>query len=106
MNYAGQTPYAKASKYHEEVLDYGIDWYYSGEPPWLILDESIIASQWAITTGDGQLNVDQTDFTQTGAMIQLSGGTPGMIYMVKNTIVTDKGRTGVAVFEMTVQLAP
>jgi hypothetical protein len=102
VNYSGQSPNASATKYQSESLDYGIDWYYTAEDPWLLVDESIIASSWAIITGDGQLNVEQTDFTETGTAIYLSAGTPLMIYIIRNTIVTDKGRTGVAQFELTI----
>ncbi len=98
MNFNGSPPVANAQKYAIEDLDYGIDWYYTGEPPWLLLDENIIESTWTFVDGfsDGALEIYQTVFTKTGTAFYCRNGTPGYVYQIQNTIVTNENRVGCA----------
>lgn len=98
MNFVGSPPVANAWKYAGESLDYGIDWYYTGDPPWLLVDESIIDSAWTFVDGytDGALELFNLVYTSTGTGFWSRYGSVGFVYLIQNTIQTDKGRTGVA----------
>lgn len=99
MNFSGGGAY-NTSKYPSEDLDYGIDYYYTAEVPWLLVDESIISSTWEVVTGDGALTLYNETFTKTGTVVWIRGGTEQELYVVVNRITTDKGRTGTGRFQL------
>lgn len=68
----------------DEVLDYQIDWL-----PRLI-DDTIASSSWTVPVG---LTNVSSSFTDTRALVWLSGGTIGESYSILNRIVTAAGRT-------------
>jgi len=68
-----------------ETLDYDIYWL-----PRLAAD-TITASSWAITVGDGALSIVSSSFTTTRAKVILSGGTLGTTYTLTNTVTTAIG---------------
>jgi hypothetical protein len=69
----------------EAVLDYGFDWGTS----WLASGETLIASAWTVPAG---LTKDSSAFTTAIALVWLSGGTLGEVYIVTNHITTSDGR--------------
>lgn len=67
------------------ILDYTFDW-----SDWLRSGDTISTSSWTVTSG--MTKVTDTATTTT-ATIWVSGGTAGITYTAKNTIVTAAGRT-------------
>lgn len=74
-----------AIKDPDAVLPYKIDW-----TAWLAGD-TLSTSTWSIPAGLTKVN----DTTEAGttAVVTLSGGAPGQIYVVTNRITTSDGRT-------------
>ncbi len=66
-------------------LDYGFDW-----SSWLQVGETISSSSWAVPSG---LILDKHQYSDTGTVAWLSGGTLWTSYEAVNTIVTSEGRT-------------
>lgn len=102
MNFNGQQV-ASAWKYQGDVWDYGCDYFYTAEPPFLQLDESIITSTWEVETNDEVLEIFNSVFTSTGTAIWVRSGTIGNVYVLKNTITTDQGKTGIAKIELEIR---
>jgi hypothetical protein len=71
-----------------DALDYELNWDVSGDS-WLGTDK-IVTATWNVDSG---LTVITQAKTNTTATIWLSGGTLGVTYWVKCTIVTAAGRT-------------
>jgi hypothetical protein len=74
------------------VLDYGLDW-----TP-LLHGDSIVASSWSVKNSPGgpdDLHVAAQWFEPTLALVWLTGGVLGSIYLARNTIGTAGGRTEV-----------
>lgn len=72
------------SKDPDAVLDYAVDW-----SSWLVEGDTITGSEWTVADG---LTMDDDSFTDTSAVIWLSGGTLGERYTVVNRITTEQGR--------------
>lgn len=66
------------------LLDYRVDW-----SPWLEDGDTIVASTWAVPDG---LTAESDSFTDTAAIVWLSGGEAGRAYEVVNHITTVGGR--------------
>ena len=84
----------------DDVLDYVVDW-----TAVLSATEAIITSEWEITpvSATDPLTKDSDEIVSPDAQktrIWLSGGNPGVTYLVVNTVTTDETRT----FERTVKL--
>lgn len=77
------------------VLDYGEDW--ASDPstggPWLADGEVIETSTW--TVDDTSLHIDRDDIDGSITVVWLSAGSLGKLYLVRNEIVTNGGRTDV-----------
>lgn len=71
------------AKSPDAVLDYTLDW-----SDMLASGESISSSAWGTSSPTG-LTVDSDSETATTTTVFVSGGTGGVEYMLKNTIVTD-----------------
>jgi hypothetical protein len=67
-----------------DVLDYSFDW-----SAWLVSD-TIATSIWEVPAGLTEESESETSEVTT---IWLSGGTPGISYVVKNRITTAGGRS-------------
>ncbi len=68
----------------DEVMNFGIDWVdYLGT-------DTISGSSWTVPSGVIQVSAS---FTDTQAIIKLSGGTVGSIYRISNRITTSAGET-------------
>ncbi len=103
MNYAGQPPAASVWKYQADELDYGIDYYYTGDPPWLLVDEEIISSEWTFVVTDGGLEKYNETFTKTGTGLWLRSGTVWYNYTLNNRILTNANRVGNFRFEILIK---
>ena len=81
----------------EAVLDYQLDY-----TNYLASGDSITTST---VTVDSGLTKDSDTLTGSGKLvtITLSGGTEGTVYTVKNTVVTNDGRTAVKRFRVKVE---
>lgn len=67
-----------------EVVNFGIDWAdYLGS-------DTITGSSWEVPAGISQVSAS---FTDSQAIIKLSGGTLGTVYRVTNRINTSAGET-------------
>lgn len=67
------------------VLDYAIEW-----AEWLPPGDTLTGSTWTAETG---IDItDDTQFSQTRAVVWLSGGTAGTKYRVTNHVTTSGGR--------------
>ena len=75
------------------VLDYSVEW-----ADWLGADV-ISTSSWSVPAG---LTKDSDDKSATATTIWVSGGTDGVAYACRNTIVTASGRTNVRTLIVTV----
>lgn len=69
----------------QAVLDWTWDW-----SSWLQTSEDVISSSFSATPG---ITIDTDTNTTTTATVWLSGGTPGVPYLITNTITTNQGRT-------------
>lgn len=67
------------------VLDYEIDW-----SSWLRDGDTITASEWIVDDGLDEVG---TTFTDTSALVWLSGGTVRTKYRATNRVTTADGRT-------------
>lgn len=72
------TLFQKAST---STLDYTMDW-----SAWLTGSEVIASSEWTYPDG---ITIDSDSFTNTTAVANISGGTDGEVYLIKNKITTD-----------------
>ncbi len=68
----------------DEILNFGIDW-----ADYLEAD-TITNSTWITPVGISQI---ASSFTDTQAIIKISGGTLGVIYRITNRIITSAGET-------------
>lgn len=66
-------------------LTYTFDW-----ATWLDAD-TLSASTWTIDVTDGELSIVTTHTNLTTSTVQLSGGTEGQEYHIRNTITTTGG---------------
>lgn len=71
----------------DEVLDYELDW-----STRLATGDTITASSWSIATGDEELVIGETSFTDSTTTLWLSGGTLSTTYKVLNRVTTAQGR--------------
>ncbi|MHA1215905.1 MAG: phage fiber-tail adaptor protein [Candidatus Thorarchaeota archaeon] len=71
----------------ESILDYGFDW-----SKWLVGDDYIVDSAWAISpTGDLEIVTDSDTFDGTSTLVRLEGGVVGNTYYLTNHITTANG---------------
>lgn len=75
---------ARRYKDPDEVVNFGIDW------ADYLKSDTITASIWIVPAGISQVSAT---FTDTQAIIKLSGGTLGTIYRITNRINTSAGET-------------
>jgi hypothetical protein len=75
----------------DAVKDYTLDW-----ADWLVTD-TIASSTWSVPSG---LSKVSDAHTTSLTSIWLSGGSLGVEYVIRNTIVTAGGRTEVRSFEL------
>jgi hypothetical protein len=68
----------------DAVLDYIFDWM-----EWLSTSEVIVNSVMTVSPG---LTLDSSNNTNTQATAWVSGGTPGIPYLLSNKITTNQGR--------------
>lgn len=85
-----------AVKDPDEVKDFGIYWAQQLTPP-----ETITSSTWVIITGAG-LVINSNSFSASATLVWLSGGTDGVIYELRNRIVTNSSPA--RTLDMTVRL--
>lgn len=72
-----------------DVLDYAVDW-----SRYLLDDETITASAWAVTGPDSSLVVIRSsEFTEKKTRIWVSVGTAGKLYTLTNTVTTSSSPT-------------
>lgn len=69
----------------DAVKDYGWDW-----SDFLVTD-TIATSTWSKDATDSDLTIDSDTSTTTIATVILSGGTPGLVSVVTNNIVSAAG---------------
>jgi hypothetical protein len=84
-------------------LTYTVDW-----TDWLIDSDTLSVAEWAVSTISGDANplTVEANGIVTGtqqAYVELSGGTAGEIYEVKNTITTTDGAVDVRRFKVKVE---
>lgn len=68
----------------DEIVNFGIDW------ADYLKSDTITGSNWIVPSGISQVSAS---FTDTQAVIKLSGGTLGTTYRVTNRITTSAGET-------------
>ncbi len=68
----------------DEIVNFGIDWVDYLEA------DTITNSSWITPVGISQV---AASFTDTQAIIKISGGTLGVIYRITNRIITSAGET-------------
>lgn len=79
-----------------EIIDFSFDW----DDDWLVTNETIDTSSWAITPQSGASPEDDLEIngtptkTTTTTTAFVRGGVAGRTYHLKNTITTSEGRTG------------
>lgn len=69
----------------DAVLDWTMDW-----NEWLGPSETISNSSWEVSPG---IVIQSTNNTQKTAVVWLSGGTSGQVYLITNRITSSDGRT-------------
>lgn len=69
-----------------EILDWTIDWTQSA-----LGTDTISSSSWSVSSPD--VTLSDASHTNTTATIWVTGGNPGSIYQITNTIVTAGERT-------------
>lgn len=75
-------------KIPEELLDYQISWKRR------LKNDAIVDSTWAVEAGDtSQIVIDHEGQTESVATVWVSGGLDKKTAKLRNTIVTDLGRT-------------
>ena len=78
----------------DAVLDYSQDW-----STYLATGETISSSAWAVEGGDASPVTTAMAISGTPSLVGniatafVSGGTKGQVYTLRNTIVTNQGRT-------------
>jgi hypothetical protein len=80
-------------------LPFDIDW-----SEWLTSagGTTISTSTWSVEVGGGALTIDSESETSTVATVRVSAGTAGVVYTLKNTIVTASSITKVGRLYITV----
>jgi len=66
----------------------------------LLGSDTIASSNWVVDAG---ITIDSETNTTTTATVWLSGGTTGQTYKLKNTVVTNGGRTYVREWYLRIQ---
>lgn len=85
-----------AVKDPDERKDYSFDW----EPELIQVDDILAASAWSVVNADSVLQIDSDSFTDTVAIVWLSGGVVGTNYYLLNRVTTRDGRT----YDQTIKL--
>lgn len=79
------------TKHPLEVLDYDFDWA-DPEDPRLVTNELLTSSVWTLVSGD--VTIQSSTFAPSGlTTVWLTGGTDGVVSVLRNVVTTSAGRT-------------
>ena len=72
------------------VLDYAIDW----GADYLAEDDRLTQSDWSVDPDEpAGVAIVSSDFEDRLSSVRAAGGTPGRIYRLTNSVMTQSGRT-------------